>query len=292
VLEDGAGGSGVNRTIDYGADAASVVEGGCFSGTTKRRLLKSNNSNKVWLKKDKRMVEVKCSRRHAAKLLKIWGSLEVGYRIPRMKRDPNAIAAADRAEREERRRARSRSKSKSRSVSPEPNRAPSGPRSGVPQRFAPQRPPFRRPFTGPLPSGWFSAQSNGQTYYYSASGSTTWQRPTQPASQPPPPPKVVSNEQKLQDIINSITKGTTTKDSPASTPGPQKTEDSVLPERKERKEKWRSYSEEKRKKLYENTVSFMTIWVCIVNDANITISSFRTSNMSWISSKADYPRRT
>jgi len=195
----------------------------------------------------------------ASKLLKIWGSLEVGYRIPRMKRDPNAIAAADRAEREERRRARSRSRSKSRSVSPEPNRAPSGPRSGVSQRFAPQRPPFRRPFTGSLPSGWFSAQSNGQTYYYSASGATTWQRPTQPASQPPPPPKVVSNEQKLQDIINSITKGSTTRDSPASTPGPHKTEESTLPKRRERKEKWRSYSDEKRKKLYENTVSLVLI---------------------------------
>lgn len=197
----------------------------------------------------------------AAKLLQVWSSLEVGYRIPRMKRDPNAIAAADRAEREERRRARSRTRSKSRSTSPEPNKgsaAPSGPRAGVSQRFAPQRPPFRRPFNGPLPAGWHSAQSNGQTYYYSASGETTWQKPTQPAVQPPPPPKIVSNEQKLQDIINSITKGSGAKDSPAATPCPQMIDEIVRPERKERKEKWRSYSEEKQKKLYENTVSSRT----------------------------------
>ena len=199
-------------------------------------------------------------------ILKVWSSLEIGYRIPRMKRDPNAVAAAERAEREERRRSgrdRSRTRSRSRSMSserPKGSAAPTGPRIGMPQRnpnfFPGSRPPFRRSYPAPLPPGWFTAQSNGQTYYYSASGQTTWQRPTIAAAQPPPPPKVATNEQKLQDIINSITK--------TSTPKEKTTSNSATPQRsaedhphvpKERKEKWRSYDEEKRRKLYENTVS-------------------------------------
>jgi len=192
----------------------------------------------------------------ALTLLQIWGSLEVGYRIPRMKRDPNAAPVVDRSGYETRR--RDRSKSKTRSVSPEPAKvsaAPSGPRAGNSQRASAPRPPFRRATNAPLPQGWSAAQSgSGQVYYYSAGGGTSWTRPTQPAPQPPPPPKLVSNEQRLQDIINSITKGTNAKDSPASTPGPQKADSIAKPERKERKEKWRTYNEEKQKKLYENTV--------------------------------------
>ncbi|KAJ8608471.1 hypothetical protein MRB53_039636 [Persea americana] len=193
-------------------------------------------------------------REQSAALLKIWSALEVGYRIPRMKRDPNVVVAQ---EREERRRAREQERSRSRSFSPDHGRAlgaPSGPRGA--QRFAP-RPAYRRPFppNNPLPAGWFSAQSGSQTYYYSSNGQTTWTRPTQPATQPPPPPpKIATHEQKLQELINNITKSATPKDATANaTPNaletPSKSKD------KERKEKWRSYSEEKRKKLYENTVA-------------------------------------
>ena len=200
----------------------------------------------------------------ASELLEIWSKLEVGYRIPRVKRDPNAQPAASRADLLGRRisvrdRSRSRSRSRERSLdAPKGPSAPSGPRSNVPQRnpalFSGPRHPFRRPFN-PLPTGWFSATSNGRTYYYSANGQTTWQRPTTPASQPPPPPKVVTHEQKLQEIINSITQSATPKDkTPVSTSEP--TEEVVSKhKKKEKTDKWRTYSQEKQKKLYENTVS-------------------------------------
>jgi len=82
-----------------------------------------------------------------------------------------------------------------------------------------------------------------------------------PAAQPPPPPKAISNEQKLQDIINSITNKTATpneKPSGSNTPAQYTTVESISGgvERKPRQEKWRSYDEEKLKKLYENTVRF------------------------------------
>lgn len=198
----------------------------------------------------------------ASAMLKVWSTLAVGYRIPRLKRDPNAIAAQ---EREERRRAgRSRSQSRSRSKSPiDAPKGPAASRGPTVQRvFGGPRPPFRRPFVAPLPSGWFMAQANGQTYYYSASGHTTWQRPVMPAVQPPPPPKAVSNEQKLQDIINSITNKSVNpneKPSGSNTPAQSSIVESVSGrvERKPRQEKWRSYDEEKLKKLYENTVCFV-----------------------------------
>lgn len=199
----------------------------------------------------------------ASEILKIWSTLEVGYRIPRLKRDTNAIAAQ---EREERRRA-AREKSRSRSRSPDAPKGPAAPRGPAAQRgFAGPRPPFRRPFPAPLPAGWFMAQANGQTYYYDAKGQTTWQRPVMPAVQLPAPPKAVTNEQKLQDIINSITnKSSTPKERTSGSNTPQaaavveepsvdRDEHVEREERKERKEKWRSYDEEKLKKLYENTV--------------------------------------
>lgn len=200
----------------------------------------------------------------ATEILSIWSQLEVGYRIPRMKRDPNALPAAEPKERFERRevtRQRSRSRSRSRSKSldaPRGPAAPSGPRSNMPQRnanfYQGPRPPFRRPPFNPLPAGWFAAQSNGQTYYYSASGQTTWQRPTIPAAQPPPPPKVMTHEQKLQEIIKSITQNATPKDKISASATPQPTSEKPRKAKKDGQEKWRSYSEEKQKKLYENTV--------------------------------------
>ncbi|KAK3110483.1 histone methyltransferase set2, partial [Teratosphaeriaceae sp. CCFEE 6253] len=84
-------------------------------------------------------------------LLDVWAKLEVGYRIPRMKRDPNAIAATRKADRVDRREGeRRRSRSRSRTKSPERVQAPTGPRSGAPARggfFSGPRPPprFRPP---------------------------------------------------------------------------------------------------------------------------------------------------
>lgn len=202
----------------------------------------------------------------ASMLLKIWSMLEVGYRIPRMKRDPALATPVARPERSDRRdskreRSRSRSRSKDRDQTiqnaPKGPSAPVGPRSfGARPLFQGPRPPFRRPPPpfDPLPSGWFSTVDNGRTYYYNVTGETTWTRPTQPAAQPPPPPKVKTNEQKLQDIINSITANPTSKE---QTPISATRQPSASPpaEKKRGNEKWRAYSEDKQKKLYENTVS-------------------------------------
>ncbi|TPX23641.1 histone methyltransferase set2 [Coccidioides immitis] len=208
----------------------------------------------------------------AKALLEIWSALEVGYRIPRMKRDPAAVNNTPTANHYERRergkddrkpnssKSRSRSRSRSRSVDVTRN-APRGPAAltrgggkGHMHSYRPGQRPFRRPFN-PLPKGWFAAESNGRTYYYSATGETTWSRPTAPAVQPPPPPKRESKEKTLQDIIDGImnAKENTPKAKDKSAT-PATPADAKIPEKKEHKEKWRSYSEEKQKKLYENTL--------------------------------------
>ena len=213
----------------------------------------------------------------ADSLLKEWSTLEFAYRIPRKKREElsNAnTATPERSNRFGRRdssrdgrkgrslsRSKSKSKSRSRSIdAPRGPAAPSGPRSNFAQRapgfYGGPRPAFRpRPFNA-LPHGWFAASDeNGRTYYYDSSGKTTWERPTMPALPPPPPPKPTSTNKALEDIINSITneKNNTPKEKAASsTPkvgSRENTKDS-----KGGTEKWRTYSEEKQKKLYENTV--------------------------------------
>lgn len=199
----------------------------------------------------------------ASALLEDWSKLQMGYRIPRVKRDPNAPPADRRTDRPERRaRERTRSRSRSKSVeAPKGPAAPSGPRNNMPNRGGmffqgrprqPYRPPIN-PATG-LPPGWFEAtDANGATYYYNASGATTWQRPTLPAmAPPPPPPKVLSDKQILDNLINSIVsnKG-------AATPAPAASASATPIEdfKKDKKEeKWRSWPVEKQKKLYENTV--------------------------------------
>jgi len=203
----------------------------------------------------------------AAELLKEWSTLETAYRIPRMKRDPNSTVERHnhfdrRDSAREKARSRSRSKSRSRSRSfdaPKGPAAPTGPRNSMPQRngaFFGARPQFRppRPFNA-LPTGWFAATANGSTYYYSATGQTQWSRPTVPAAQPPPPPKPVSANKALDDIINSITKAKAqTPDKASATATPKKEPEDVKKDKTKGKEKWRTYSEEKQKKLYENTV--------------------------------------
>lgn len=196
----------------------------------------------------------------AKALLDDWAKLEVGYRIPRVKRDPNAVTQDRKLDRVDRRDSeRRRSKSRSRSKSPERIHAPTGPRSGVPQRApnyfggARAQPRFRPPPPGVLPPGWFEATAaNGSSYYYNQAGATTWQRPTVPATAapPPPPPKAVSDQQMLQDLIKNIV---ATKKDPAKQPSAAATP--VEAPKKERKEeKWRSLPEEKQKKLYESAL--------------------------------------
>ncbi len=211
-----------------------------------------------------------------AALLEEWSTLEVAYRIPRKKREMNDTATPekldrysrrDSAPRERRGRSRSRSKSWTRSRSrsidaPRGPAAPSGPRSGFPQRnpgfFGGPRPPPRpRPFLPPLPAGWHSALSNGTPYYYTATGETTWTRPTMAAAPPPPPPKPTSANPALDAIIKEIeeSKERERKEKASASATPQApTGEPSSERRKEGKDKWRSYSEEKQKKLYENTV--------------------------------------
>lgn len=209
-------------------------------------------------------------REKAVELMKVWAALEVGYRIPRAKRDPKT-AAASRSEYDDRRRMareRSRSKSRERSLSPSVPRgpagagtagAPSGPRNsnGIPGRpgFGPGRgpPAFRRPLPPPLPTGWFQTNNNGRVYYYTKSGQTSWVRPTTPATAPPPTSKAKTHEQKLQDIIESITSSTNTpKTKPSGTSTPQSK--SVQSPSVASEPKWKSWPEEKQMKLYENTL--------------------------------------
>jgi SET domain-containing protein len=211
-----------------------------------------------------------------AALLEEWSTLEVAYRIPRKKREMNDTATPekldrysrrDSAPRERRGRSRSRSKSRSRSRSrsidaPRGPAAPSGPRGGFPQRnpgfFGGPRPPPRpRPFLPPLPAGWHSALSNGTPYYYTATGETTWTRPIMAAAPPPPPPKPTSANPALDAIIKEIeeSKERERKEKASASATPQApTGEPSSERRKEGKDKWRSYSEEKQKKLYENTV--------------------------------------
>lgn len=215
----------------------------------------------------------------AVALLKEWSTLEVAYRIPRKKRDMNGTTTSDkpdhfarrdpgRDERKGRSRSPSPSRSRSRSRSMDAPRgpaAPSGPRGNLAHRnpsfYSTPRPPYRPRPGNSLPPGWFAATSGGSTYYYSAAGQTTWVKPTIPAAQPPPPPKPVSTNQALEDIINEITNAKSNipkgKLSASGTPILVSNEGKKDP--KEGKEKWRSLSEEKQKKLYENTVSTFSL---------------------------------
>lgn len=189
------------------------------------------------------------------RLLELWSKLEVAYRIPRKKFDPNASILFERRDTD-------RSEETSKPATPTATVAQSIPRSLKLQRpgsFT-TRPPVRRHFKS-LPSGWFTAMDdNGNPYYYSKSGQTTWNKPKYAAPEPPPPPKAplksVQTAKALQDIIDSITnndlsasshdRSTSLVDSKASK------------EKKRSSEKWRSLPQEKQMKLYENTVCLLT----------------------------------
>ncbi|KAJ5055900.1 histone-lysine N-methyltransferase [Bipolaris maydis] len=202
----------------------------------------------------------------ATELLNAWSKLEVAYRIPRIKRDPNAstpVRTENHFERRERGRERSRSRSKSPSAvapkGPSATNIPSGPRAlnapRGPANFFPAARPANRPRPpNSLPPGWFQATAeNGSTYFYNSSGVTQWQRPTQAVNAPPQQNKAKSDTQMLQDIISRITSTETpTGNSASTTPQPVPDE---LREPALRDEKWRSLPIEKQEKIYEATLS-------------------------------------
>jgi hypothetical protein len=195
-------------------------------------------------------------------LLDAWSKLEMGYRIPRMKRDANAGTPARTIYQFERRE-RGRERSKSRSKSPEigvPSGAPSGPRGfNIPKGPAgfvaiPRPPPRPRPqHLRPLPTGWFEANdASGKTYYYTEGGVTTWQRPTNQTSLPVS--KAKSHAQVLQDMITSIT-ASSTRSEPGSASSTPHAANDELKDKKSKEERWRDYPQEKLEKLYEGNVS-------------------------------------
>jgi histone-lysine N-methyltransferase SETD2 len=211
----------------------------------------------------------------AKRLLEEWSKLEVAYRIPRKKFDPNAVPIFER---------RSTEPSQPVKEATPAIVAPTGPRSSMPQRaaqFIPSRPPPRRHFNA-LPAGWFMAVDNvGNPYYYSKSGQTTWQRPAFPAPEPPPPPKAppksVQSAKALQDIIDSITKPDPSSQTPSRSAPPTSTS-TPTKEKKKSVEKWRSLSQEKQMKLYENTVSHSLALLSLTIDVDEALPSHQARN--------------
>ncbi len=234
----------------------------------------------------------------SARLLDEWSKLEVAYRIPRKKLDPNAPSTQNSqsiSSFEERRGARPEEPPKS--LTTLPTNTPKGPRSNIPQRnpnFFNGFPRRNRPPPPALPAGWFATtDKRGSLYYYTKTGVTTWQRPTTPASDVAPPqpngPSKAQQEQKtLQDIIDSLTKpGVVPGRSASQTPQPTST-----PTQETKKEKWRSLPIEKQMKIYENTVRMsssvpLSFWHGILTRG----SSSLMLNMSWTSSGISYPKR-
>ncbi|KAI0013622.1 hypothetical protein F4779DRAFT_344502 [Xylariaceae sp. FL0662B] len=193
-----------------------------------------------------------------ARLLEEWSKLEVAYRIPRKKFDPNAQStpSAQSANSFEERRGNRPEEPLIRTVFTLPDNIPKGPRSNIPQRnpnFFNQR--HRRPHPQNLPSGWFATtDKRGNLYYYTKTGATTWQKPTAPppeatSTQPKAPSKAAQEQKTLQDIIDSLTK-------PDSVPrrSASQTPQANTPTQEPKKEKWRSLPIEKQMKIYENTL--------------------------------------
>lgn len=197
-------------------------------------------------------------------LLEVWSSLAVGYRIPRMKRDPTAtttqvVSQFERRETapgDQRHRSKSRTRSRSRSV--EPPRGPAaqtrgggGGRNAAPHNRGPR---FPRP--PPLPQGWSERQDvDGRTMYFTANGHSQYERPTQPAADMPAAGSLKRKHfrEMIDNIMESRSETPRDKTSTPGTPQPPKSES--------KKESWRSYSEEKQKKIYENTVRLYQVFI-------------------------------
>ncbi|KAI0180307.1 hypothetical protein GGR52DRAFT_237849 [Hypoxylon sp. FL1284] len=195
--------------------------------------------------------------RDAKKLIAEWNRLEIAYRIPRKKLDPNGqpASSASPVSSFEDRRGNRPEEPLIKTVFTLPDNTPKGPRSNVPQRnhhFNSQR--YRRPHPQSLPPDWFSAvDKHGQMYYYSRNGDTTWQKPTGPPepapSQPKGPSKAEQEQKKLQDIIDSLSK-------PEGAPrrSASQTPQVSTPVPEPKTERWRSLPIEKQMKIYENTL--------------------------------------
>ncbi|OTB07202.1 hypothetical protein M426DRAFT_85207 [Hypoxylon sp. CI-4A] len=193
----------------------------------------------------------------ATRLLDEWSKLEVAYRIPRKKLDPNSHSTPTGQPTntfEDRR--GNRPEPLIKSTFTLPDNTPKGPRSNIPQRnhnfFNSQR--HRRPQAQNLPPGWFAATNErGITYYYTRTGVTTWQKPTAPpeavASQSKGPSKVAQKDKEIQDIIDSVTKVESAPRRSAS-----QTPQTSTPVQEPKKEKWRSLPVDKQMKIYENTL--------------------------------------
>ncbi|KAJ5736542.1 uncharacterized protein N7483_001667 [Penicillium malachiteum] len=210
----------------------------------------------------------------AATLLASWANLEVGYRIPRMKRGEQAKQAVNQFERRESGREQQRQRSISPLASPhdshkqqnqpknrrgEPhhqrdllhNRPRQNRRNNRQQQQQPQKPPSQ-----PLPDGWYSATDpTGQVYYYSAANEVQWNRPTT-AVTCPVPANVNKTNTLLQNIIDGIinSQEKTPSERKSETPStPQQPLDQ--PEKKKREDDWwKKLDENKQRKVYENTL--------------------------------------
>lgn len=212
-------------------------------------------------------------------LLGEWSKLELAYRIPRKARNTTdgtnsstPIKYERRESQQQRKRSRSRSKSPPKGPAAIPKgpagiQAPTGPRAGprpLPFSRQPSAPFVRGP--PPLPAGWFQAtDQSGRTYFYSASGETTWKRPSHPATKPAPPPKQPSQ----QDMLKSIIDGIVTSSEKDKKDGQRSTPHTPDADKKDSKhEKWRSLDEEKQRKLYENTVRIVFASFHLATDLN------------------------
>ncbi|KAJ5728055.1 hypothetical protein N7493_004385 [Penicillium malachiteum] len=211
----------------------------------------------------------------AATLLASWANLEVGYRIPRMKRGEQAKQAVNQFERRE----SGREQQRQRSVSPLPNPHDSHKQQNQPKnrRGEPhhqrdmlhnrqrqnrrnnrpqQQPQQQRSSPQPLPDGWYSAADpTGRVYYYSAANEVQWERPTA-AVTCPVPANVNKTNTLLQNIIDGIinSQEKTPSERKSETPStPQQPLD--RPEKKKREDDWwKKLDENKQRKVYENTL--------------------------------------
>lgn len=230
-----------------------------FPALTRNKIIDSNiesNVQPLTTSDDERV------QKQAAALLDVWSNLAVGYRIPRMKRDgtaaatPHAVNQYERRETTTEQRNRSKSRTRSRSRSIEPPRGPAtqtrgahhGGRTSHYRGPRPNRPP-------PLPEGWSEKTiSDGSILYVTTNGMSQSTRPTIPASQLQPANFL--KRKFFQDIIDGImdSKEKTPQDR-TTTPGtPQPQEQDS--KKANGKDSWRSYPQEKQKKIYQNTVSF------------------------------------
>ncbi|KAI6380413.1 hypothetical protein MCOR25_001608 [Pyricularia grisea] len=189
------------------------------------------------------------------KLLEVWKTLQVGYRIPRAKADRSARDNAGSFFDDRRQQAREAASAPlPRAPSPVRN-APTGPRSSMPQRNPHYVPPRRKypqqpPRDAPaLPSGWRSAmdQRTGRQYYWDTANpdKKSWVRPTAEMAKA----NAALQAQKIQDIINQCAQPTPKPSSATHTPQPVGT-----PVAEPKRETWRSWPADKQRRLYENTI--------------------------------------